>query len=126
MVIDQITADSTPDYDMPFNPFDSSWTMADWISWHKALLAKYGSNEAQNRFITAWEDQSAWSMPYSFWKYNNEFVDYFNSQGFNVGHALSKTVSNVSKGIERSSQLTKILLPLGVVAIGMYVYKQLF
>ena len=126
MIPGQITAESTPDYDMPFNPFDSAWTVNDWILWHKALKAKYGMEEAQRRFIEAWENSSFWSMPYSFWKYNREFVDYFNSQGFNVGHTLSKTVTNVARGIETTSQLTKILLPLGVVAVGVYVYKQLF
>ncbi|MCK5700228.1 MAG: hypothetical protein KAI29_03720 [Cyclobacteriaceae bacterium] len=125
MIQGQITAESTPDYDMPFNPFDSAWTVNDWILWHKALKAKYGMEEAQRRFIEAWEDQSIWSMPYSWWKYNRTFTDYFNSQGFDVGHTLSKTVTNVSKAIESTSQLTKLLLPLGVVVLGVYAYKQL-
>lgn len=84
----QITAGSTPDYDMPFNIFDSAWTIADWIAWHKALKVQHGPDEAKRIFVAAWENQSHWSSPYSWWKYNSEFVDYFNSQGFNVGHTL--------------------------------------
>ena len=120
-----ITADSTPDYDMPFNPFDSAWTINDWILWHKALRTRYGSEEAKRRFIQAWEAHSFWSTPYSFWKYDKEFVGYFNSQGFNVGHTLSKTVNAVSQGIENTSSLFKILLPVGLVVAGVIVYQKL-
>lgn len=119
----QITADSKPDYDMPFNPFDSAWTMADWIAWHKALKAKYGQVEAQRLFVEAWEGQSHWSAPYSWWKYNKDFVNYFNSQGFDAGHLLSKVVNNVSQGIETTSSLAKIALPLALVVAGAYVYN---
>lgn len=118
-----ITAASTPDYDMPFNPFDSAWTIADWITWHKALKEEYGADEAKRIFIAAWEDQSHWSAPYSWWKYNKEFVNYFNSQDFDVGHTLSKVVTNVSQGIETTSSLTKIVLPLALVVAGAYVFN---
>lgn len=122
-----ITAQSTPDYDMPGNPFDSSWTINDWITWHKAMKAAYGAEEAQNRFIDAWEAQSFWSFPYSFWKYNSTFTDYFNSQGFDVGHVLSKTVMNVSESAETITSalpsVAKVLVPLAVVGMAAYAYN---
>lgn len=126
----QITAESKPDYDMPFNIFDSAWGIHDWIAWHKALKAKYGLEKANEKFIVAWEAQSHWSTPYSWWKYSSDFTNYFSSQMGTTGHFLSrlfdsttKSVENVSEGVVNASGLTKILLPVGVALAGVYIYN---
>ena len=126
-----ITADSVPEFDMPFNPFDSAWGVYEWIEWHKAMKAKYGQSEANSRFSQAWfVDQSAFSTPYNFWKYNNEFVDYFKKQGIEVGHFLSNTlintgeaVVNVSEGVASASKFTKVLIPVALIVGAAYAYN---
>ncbi len=49
---DPTRADATPDYDGW--GIDSWWTANDWMTWHRTLKARYGLDEANRRFITAW------------------------------------------------------------------------
>lgn len=49
-----ITADSKPLYDT-FGWADY-WQCADWINWHKALVAKYGVDSANKTWADAWLD----------------------------------------------------------------------
>ena len=132
--MEKITAQSTPDYDMPFNPFDSAWTMQDWIIWHKALKAEYGKERGTQMLVHAWEKQSIWSMPYNWWKYNSTWVDYWKSEGYAIGSTLSKIVnaaSNTAVSVAQTAQtvasdlptLGTVLVPLSVVAIAAYAYN---
>lgn len=119
-----ITAQSTPDFDMPFNPFDSSWSMQDWITWHKALKSEYGKDRAIEILVDAWEKQSIWSFPYNWWKYNDTWVSYWKSEGYDVGHTLSKVVNASGQIVETvtkdAATISKVLVPLAIVAVGAY------
>lgn len=46
--------DSTPDYDGW--GWDDWWGCADWVTWHKMNVAKYGQVKADNKFVEAWLD----------------------------------------------------------------------
>lgn len=62
-----ITAESKPDYD-DWGP-DDYWSLEDWITWHKALVKKYGksdkfgSQKADTEWLTAWNKQGFGSGP---------------------------------------------------------------
>ena len=69
---DPTKASSTPDYDDLF--FDSWWTANDWLSWHKALKAQYGLDEANVRFVNAWQKQTAGSTPLDARSFDSNFL----------------------------------------------------
>lgn len=92
-----ITADSTPEYDIPFWPLDSAWDCHDWMTWHKRLKEKYGQDEANARFLEAWNKQSFWEWNQSFCKYGGEFVDYFAQQNLDAGNFVSKITRNLTE-----------------------------
>lgn len=89
-----ITADSEPVYDIPFYPFDEAWSCRDWITWHKRMKEKYGKQEANDRFLQAWDDQNFFEWNKSFCKYGDEFVEYFDKQGLDPGNFVSKITRN--------------------------------
>lgn len=47
-----ITAESSPRYD-GWGP-DNPWTGDEWIAWHRALEARFGTAEADRRWALAW------------------------------------------------------------------------
>lgn len=125
-----IVAASKPVYDTPFWPFDEAWSCSDWVTWHKKMKEAYGREKANEIFVTAWDDQSAFASPYNWCKYDREFVRYFESQGLKGGHFLSNVLVNtgealeatsegvrsLGKGIRKAGTTTKYLLP--VILIG--------
>jgi len=100
----EITADSTPEYDIPFFPFDEAWDCGDWLIWHKKMKEKYGQQKANERFLEAWQKQSFWEWNQSFCKYNDEFVEYFKKQGLDGSHFLSTIVNNLKDSAENASE----------------------
>jgi hypothetical protein len=93
-----ITAYSTPDYDMPFN----------------------------RRVVEAWQDQSFWNWSKSWYKYDNSFVNYFESQGLDASHTLSRIVNNAGEVVETVTgqlpAMSKVILPLVVVGLAIYAF----
>ena len=124
---DPTKASSTPDYDN-WGP-DSWWTAQDWVTWHKALKAQYGLDEANARFITAWQQQGIGASPLDARSFDSSFRDYAKANGFfdalyyglgalakPIG-TVSDVVTNVSKGIETTATLTKYLIPIAAIAL---------
>jgi hypothetical protein len=126
-VNDPTNADSTPDYDN-WGP-DSWWTAQDWMTWHRSLKARFGLDEANVRFVNAWEKQGVLSSPLDARSFNTAFRDYAKANGFfdalyyglgalvkPIG-AVTDVVSGVSQGISSTASLTKYILPLAAIAL---------
>lgn len=123
---DPTNADSKPDYD-GWGP-DSWWTANDWLTWHRSLKARYGLDDANVRFVNAWEQQGALSAPLDARSFNTAFRDYAKANGFldalyyGVGAlvkpigAVTDVVSDVSQGISATATFTKYLIPIAVAA----------
>lgn len=124
-----ITADSVPDYDS-WGP-DDYWSCQNWIDWHKAMKARYGKQEADQKWLNAWNDQDAFEANYNWCKYSASFNTYVNGEGLNVTHLLSDTVAggtkvgeNIIGGATNISKILKWLIPTLVIltAIGLIIY----
>lgn len=137
-----ITADSTPDYD-EWGP-DSYWSCQDWITWHKALKAKYGADEAKSRFASAWGKRSAFGHELTCSLSDTDFISYFKSQGFtwdasgsfilsvreavkSTGKIIEHTTKSAENLTKSASNISKYLLYAGMViavlAAGYFVYR---
>ena len=130
---------STPDYDGWF--WDSYWTPQDWITWHKSLKAQYGLEEANSRFIIAWEKQGAFSAPLDARSFNVTFQNYAKANGFydglyyglgalvkpigavtSVVSGASDVVSGASEGLSNFGSLTKYILPIAGLALAYFAF----
>jgi hypothetical protein len=119
--------DATPDYDGI--GWDSWWTAQDWLTWHRTLKARFGLDEANSRFINAWQKQTFGSSPLDARSFDTSFRDYAKANGFfdalyyGLG-ALAKpigtttdVITGVTKGIEGTASLTRYLIPIAAVAL---------
>jgi hypothetical protein len=69
-----------PDYDGL--GWDSQWSAADWMTWHAALVGKFGIDEANTRFITAWQGGSFFeSAPLDARTFNSAFREFARKNG---------------------------------------------
>lgn len=105
----QITAESTPEYDVPFWPFDEAWTCQNWMEWHKKLAEKYGRQEANKRFLEAWQKQGFWEFNRSFCKYNSTFTGYFESVGLDPHNYVSNIVEDTKETGQNLGEAAKNL-----------------
>jgi hypothetical protein len=124
---DPTNADSTPDYDN-WGP-DSWWTAQDWMTWHRSLKARFGLDEANSRFIIAWEKQGLFSAPLDARSFDVTFQNYAKANGFYDGlyyglgalvkpiGAVTSVVSGASAGIATIGSLTQYILPLAAIAL---------
>ena len=123
---------SIPDYDGI--GWDSWWTAQDWMTWHKSLKAQYGLDEANVRFINAWEKQTMGSTPLDARSFNTTFREYAKANGFfealyyGLGSlvkpigAVTDVVSGASAGIGTLGSLTKYLLPIAGLALAYFAF----
>lgn len=133
-----ITADSIPDYD-EWGP-DDYWSCADWITWHKAMKSKYGKDEANRRFLSAFHQAGFLASSYDCRSFNSEFRQYSKDNGFydglydglavitqpigvgtDVVNAAGQTVSNISQGISNTSKAAKYAIPAVILVVSALV-----
>ena len=99
------------------------------MTWHRSLKAKYGLDEANARFINAWQKQGLFSAPLDARSFDTSFRDYAKANGFfdalyyGLG-ALVKpigtttdVITGVTKGIEGTASLTKYIIPIAAIAL---------
>lgn len=119
-------ADSKPDYD-GWGP-DSWWTANDWMTWHRSLKARYGLDDANVRFVNAWQQQGALSAPLDARSFDTNFRDYAKTNGFfdalyyGLG-ALAKpigattdVITGVTQGVSTVANLAKFVIPVAALA----------
>jgi hypothetical protein len=123
---DPTNADSKPDYD-GWGP-DSWWTANDWMTWHRSLKARYGLDDANVRFVNAWQQQGALSAPLDARSFDTNFRDYAKANGFfdalyyGLG-ALAKpigattdVITGVTQGVSTVANLAKFVIPVAALA----------
>jgi len=130
---DPTKATSTPDYD-GWGP-DSWWTAQDWLTWHRALKNQFGLDEANRRFITAWQKQGIGASPLNARSFDSSFRNYAKANGFfdglyyglgSIARPIGTTtdvVAGVTKGIETTASLTKYLIPIAAVALAYFAFQ---
>jgi len=129
---DPTKATSTPDYDGWL--WDSWWTAQDWMTWHKSLKAQYGLEEANSRFIIAWEKQGVGAAPIDARSFNVTFQDYAKANGFYDGlyyglgallkpiGAVPSAASGASAGVGAAGALAKYVLPIAGLALAYFAF----
>jgi hypothetical protein len=123
---DPTNADSKPDYD-GWGP-DSWWTSNDWMTWHRSLKARFGLDDANVRFVNAWQQQGALSAPLDARSFDTNFRDYAKANGFfdalyyGLG-ALAKpigtttdVITGVTQGVSTVANLAKYAIPVAALA----------
>jgi hypothetical protein len=123
---DPTNADSKPDYD-GWGP-DSWWTANDWMTWHRSLKARFGLDDANVRFVNAWQQQGALSAPLDARSFDTNFRDYAKANGFfdalyyGLG-ALAKpigattdVITGVTQGVSTVANLAKYVIPVAALA----------
>lgn len=69
-----------PDYDGL--GWDSQWSAADWMTWHAALVGKFGIDAANTRFVTAWQGGGFFeSAPLDARTFNSAFREFARKNG---------------------------------------------
>lgn len=123
---DPTNADSKPDYD-GWGP-DSWWTANDWMTWHRSLKARFGLDDANVRFVNAWQQQGALSAPLDARSFDTNFRDYAKANGlfdalyYGLG-ALAKpigattdVITGVTQGVSTVANLAKFVIPVAALA----------
>jgi hypothetical protein len=130
-----ITADSVPVFDAW--GFGDYWSCDEWKLWHKLNVDAYGAATANNKFITAWNQQDAFASPYNWCKYESNFTSYFKGYGIDLGHIISDGVIIVGNAVEatgsvvdsagNTASILKWAIPLAVIIAliiaSMWAYK---
>jgi hypothetical protein len=130
-----ITANSEPVYDHRW-PWlaDDAWTCLNWQTWHSKLKEQYGLAQANEIWTKAWDEQSAWTYPYSWCKYDSQWRQYLIDNQIDPDSYVSRVVvpvfeagGNVADALKTTSSSLKGLLPLAliivVVGVGYMVYR---
>jgi hypothetical protein len=140
--------DSQPVYDTHYGWWYDiePWSCQDWVDWHRALERKYSSTRRANEiWRTGWfsEQNNGWN---AVWMNNADacpmdcanFVKYFASKGIKdtggffgttycdlsgIVENIIGTVESGTEAIANTSKVLKIAIPVAVIAIGYYAYK---
>ncbi len=76
---------------------NSDNTCADWVAWHKNLVAAYGKDQADLIWMNAYTSLSFWSLDKSFCKYNSSFATYIADNNLDAGNVISGTTNKAEK-----------------------------
>ncbi len=75
----------------------SEWGCVEWMTWHKRLVVKHGTELANEIFQSEWDKQGIFDPELNFCRYNNDFVNYFLSKGLDVRSFISAIFTNVTE-----------------------------
>ena len=99
------------------------------LTWHRSLKTRFGLDEANSRFINAWQKQGIGSEPLNARSFDTSFRDYAKANGFfdalyyglgSLAKPIGVTtdvVSGVSAGISSTASLTKYIIPIAAVIL---------
>lgn len=62
--------------------WDTYWDARDWMKWHRLNVEKYGLDEANRKFISAYHSASFGAASYNWRTFDREFKDYAKANGF--------------------------------------------
>ena len=119
-----ITAASVPVYGL----FTSNvWGCPEWVAWHKALVAQYGLDSANQMWLAQWNNQNFFATDYSWCKYDTDFANYMQSVGLadSTGDIIANTVvagENVVANLENTATTTSKVIEYGVpILVGLVI-----
>jgi hypothetical protein len=132
---DPFDPDASPDYDSW--GFDTWWTASEWVTWHKSMKSRYGLDEANRRFIKAWQDQGILSGPIDARSFDTSFREYAKANGFfdglywnlgvftrPIGVSTDLTVG-ITRGISTVAELSRYTIPVVVLGfLSLYVWSK--
>lgn len=120
-----ITAQSQPDYDGW--GIDDYWTCNDWMIWHSRLKAEYGLSTANEKWITAWNEQDVWESNYNWCKYNCDFAAFAQANNLPIRNIFSRLTcgvvdvgGNIADGFTTGAKIVKVAIPLAVIGVGVF------
>ncbi len=123
---DPANASSMPSYDRFGPDFRGYWTLDDWITWHRALVASLGAVAANQKFATAWNQQDIDSSPVMELEFNEGARQYFVAANlstlidptiFGLATDFFSTGTNVSTALASSSNTFRWVLPVAGIAL---------
>lgn len=144
-------ADAIPLYNDNFfkvwNWFDTVWNCNDWMTWHKALKAKYGKETAQNTFLKYWNDLATGSNAIDCRSFDSAFRSYMEKENLldslyggigiiakplgtanDIITSGGSSISNIGKAMEGVTKVISIAIPVLLVAAigfgGFWAYKK--
>jgi hypothetical protein len=98
------------------------------MTWHRSLKARFGLDDANVRFVNAWQQQGALSAPLDARSFDTNFRDYAKANGFfdalyyGLG-ALAKpigattdVITGVTQGVSTVANLAKYVIPVAALA----------
>lgn len=124
-----ITAYSVPDYDN-WGP-DTYWTPQNWIDWHKALIAEYGKENGNRKFIEAWHDGPTFLVARAdYLSFQPAFIAYMEKVGIydQLNNGIGKLISDSTRvvaetpgavvdTVQNSVSVIKWLVPVVIVVL---------
>lgn len=116
--------------------FNDVWECNDWITWHKAMIKKYGKEKADQTFLYHWNKLGFITSTADCRSFNTAFRTYMKQQGlldqlykglaviakpFGVG---TDVVTSVGSGLSSVGTVIKFALPIlaVLIVIGGIVY----
>lgn len=141
-----LSADSVPVYGTAWNAWSGIhyWTCDEWQLWYDLNAQKYGTQQAQIKFVDAWshdDNQSVLTWDAAGWScgYDCDFTNYMRTKGLDVANwgtqntcTLVEIPSNlidagaaVSEGVKDTANTVSFLMPVTVIALtGIFIYSQ--
>lgn len=126
--------------------FDGTWSCTDWVTWHKAMKAKYGKAKADQTFLKYWNDLALISSTQDCRSFSESFRTYMKSEnlldalysglgniarplgvGTDVTTGVGNAISGAAKGLGNVGNILKVALPIALIAAigvgGYWAYK---
>ena len=112
-----------------WNWFSTVWSCDDWTTWHKAMVAKYGLDDANHFFLQEWNNLATGSSAIDCRSFNTAFRDYMKKVGLidsiysGIGivakpiGAAGDAVGNISSAVSSGTKTLKLLVPIVIVVI---------
>ncbi len=99
--------------DLPKYGIFGAWACSDWITWHKTLKHEFGKDEADKRWMDAWNKQGFWDTPQSWCKYIVDFNNYVRAEKLPVSWVLPDIIvgaQNVAENaVTTATNITDVL-----------------
>lgn len=110
------------------------WTIEDWMTWHNAMKAAFGLEEANRRFISEWVKQGIGANPLDARSFNEQFKSYAKANGFYdalyyglgvlarpVGAGVD-VVTTASNAVSSVAKAGNWILPVAIIGLGLAWY----
>lgn len=118
-------ADAVPELD-GWGPDIFVWSLADWLTWHRANVTAYGADTAREKFVAEWSKQTWGAGPITELSYDFTARTYLRNSGVlgalpptlgGMIQDLTQGVSNAVSTLPQTGSLLSWIVPLGAVVL---------